>query len=167
MNRRKMILLSFLSSIPLFSKSSFSLPSDISPTSVQKDTDFATVYHCDFPQEARFNQMMNYITNQLNYFNADPTKIKIIVVCIGPGVKFLMKTLLNSPWEKEEIDTKKHISKAKDLTTYGVEFWICNNTIKNFNLKKEDFPDFCKVVPAGIVAITELQSKGFAYIKAQ
>lgn len=167
MNRRKMILLSFLSSIPLFSKSGFALPSDISPTSVQKDTDFAAVYHCDFPQEARYNAMMGNITNHLNYYNADPTKIKIIVVYHGPGVKFLMKTLLNSPWDKEEIDTKKHISKAKDLTTYGVEFWICNNTIKNLNLKKEDFPDFCKVVPSGVAAITELQSKGFAYIKAQ
>lgn len=167
MDRRKLIFFSFLGSIPFLSQFSMASPNRIKPENIQKETDFSVVYHCDFPQEARFNQMINYITNQINYYNADPTKIKIIVVCIGPGVKFLLKSLMNSPWDKEELDTKKHIAKAKDLTVYGVEFWICNNTIKNFNLKEEDFPDFCKIVPAGVVAITELQTKGFAYIKAQ
>lgn len=52
------------------------------------------------------------------------------------------------------------------LKARGVRFEVCEITLKNRNLKKEQFTLDADFVPSGVVRITELQSRErFAYIK--
>jgi len=125
------------------------------------------LYHADFGEEKRFKTMLRNIRNHLSVYDNDPTKVKIVIVAHGAGVKFFMKDLTGSPWEKENIDTKAIEQELRDLNIYGVEPLICEITIKRLKLDAEKLYDFCKIVPSGVGAIGELQAKGYAYIKVQ
>ncbi|MCS7284827.1 MAG: DsrE family protein [Hydrogenobacter thermophilus] len=50
---------------------------------------------------------------------------------------------------------------------YGVEYYICNITLNRLRLDPNKLHDFTKIVPSGVGAIGDLQSKGFGYIKVQ
>jgi intracellular sulfur oxidation DsrE/DsrF family protein len=168
MNRRSFFkLTAALGSIPVLNKLAYSAPAKVNPVDLKKDTPIAVVYHCDFPQEARFSAMLTNIGNHLSVYDNDPFKIKIVVVAHGPGVKFFMKDLSGSPWENEPINIPELARREKDLTLYGVEYYICNITLTRLRLNPDKLYDFTKIVPSGVGAIGELQSKGFAYIKVQ
>ena len=51
------------------------------------------------------------------------------------------------------------------LAARGVVFEICEITLKNSNLKKEQFLQEATFTPSGVVRITKLQLAGQAYIK--
>jgi intracellular sulfur oxidation DsrE/DsrF family protein len=52
------------------------------------------------------------------------------------------------------------------LKARGVTFEICEITLRNRNLKKEQFNMDAKFTPSGVVRIGRLQSReNFAYIK--
>jgi len=53
-----------------------------------------------------------------------------------------------------------------DLVARGVRFEVCEVTMKNRSLKKEQFILEANYTPSGVVRITKLQNKeGFAYLK--
>ncbi|MFN3599731.1 MAG: DsrE family protein, partial [Aquificaceae bacterium] len=114
--------------------------------------------------------MLGNIKNHLSVYDNDPFKIKIVVVAHGPGVQFFMKDLSGTPWEKEASNIKldELYNLEKDLTVYGVEFYICNITLQRLKLDPNKLHEFTKIVPSGVGAIGHLQAKeGFAYIKVQ
>ena len=129
------------------------------------DAEKGAVYHCDFGEEDRFHMMLTNIRNHLSAYDYDPFQIKIVVVANGEGLKFFMKTLKGTKWEKESIDTKRAYERASSLTNYEVEFYVCQITIRGLKLKEENLFEFVKVVPSGVATVSELQYKGFAYIK--
>lgn len=43
---------------------------------------------------------------------------------------------------------------------------MCNTGLELHQIKKEMVPDFCTIVPAGIVEIARLQAEGYGYVKA-
>ena len=47
----------------------------------------------------------------------------------------------------------------------GVKFEICEITLKNRSLKKEQFIQEADFTPSGVVRIAKLQRQGAAYIK--
>jgi intracellular sulfur oxidation DsrE/DsrF family protein len=47
----------------------------------------------------------------------------------------------------------------------GVRFEICEITLRNRNLKREQFVQEAEFTPSGVVRATKLQKQGFAYIK--
>ena len=51
------------------------------------------------------------------------------------------------------------------LAARGVTFEICEITLKNRNLKKEQFIQEATFTPSGVVRIAKLQKAGAAYIK--
>ena len=51
------------------------------------------------------------------------------------------------------------------LVARGVSFEICEITLKNRNLKKEQFIQEAEFTPSGVVRIAKLQLAGQAYIK--
>jgi intracellular sulfur oxidation DsrE/DsrF family protein len=52
------------------------------------------------------------------------------------------------------------------LKSRGVRFEVCEITLKNRNLKKEQFTLDAEFTPSGVVRITDLQFKNnFAYIR--
>jgi len=91
-------LFTLLGSIPILSKFAYGETRHVKPQDIKKETPIAVVYHCDFPQEPRFQTMLTNIGNHLSVYDFDPFKIKIVVVAHGQGVKFFMKDLAGSPW---------------------------------------------------------------------
>ena len=57
------------------------------------------------------------------------------------------------------------IPAVKALNEEGVSWIICENTLKNRQFSKEQFPAWVDYVPAGIAHIVERQEEGWSYIK--
>ena len=87
--------------------------------------------------------------------NAGRGNVKMVVVANGPAINLFLKK--NS--EKFGKDIEELVS------TGGVEFHVCNTSLKAFGYKPSDVIDVCKVVPAGIIDIAHLELEGYAYIK--
>jgi uncharacterized protein len=51
------------------------------------------------------------------------------------------------------------------LKARGVKFEVCEITLKNRNLKKEQFIEEADFTPSGVARIAKLQFQGAAYIK--
>jgi hypothetical protein len=47
----------------------------------------------------------------------------------------------------------------------GVKFEVCEITLKNRNLKKDQFIQEADFTPSGVVRLAKLQKQGFAYIR--
>ncbi len=65
------------------------------------------------------------------------------------------------------LTTKK--SKAaksiEELSSKGVVFAACNNTMRRRNLKKEDMVPAAVIVPSGMLELVTKQEEGWAYLK--
>lgn len=111
------------------------------------------VYHInDAPAQA-----LAGLRNLRNHLDVDPTA-KVTVVAHGAGIDFLM-------------EDAKHASGAaygplvSGLKSRGVQFEVCEITLKNRDLKKEQFVQEADFTPSGVVRVTKLQLQGFAYLK--
>jgi uncharacterized protein len=51
------------------------------------------------------------------------------------------------------------------LVGRGVKFEVCEITLKNRNLKREQFLQEADFTPSGVVRLAKLQKQGAAYIK--
>jgi intracellular sulfur oxidation DsrE/DsrF family protein len=51
------------------------------------------------------------------------------------------------------------------LVNRGVRFEVCEITLKNRDLKREQFIQEAEFTPSGVVRLTKLQLQGHAYIK--
>jgi intracellular sulfur oxidation DsrE/DsrF family protein len=51
------------------------------------------------------------------------------------------------------------------LKSRGVSFEICDITLKNRGLKRDQFIQEAEFTPSGVVRIAKLQGQGYAYIK--
>ncbi len=172
MDRRDFLKLGALGlSSPLLLRASFAQEKKVTLPQLsledlpKKETEDAVVYHCDFPQESRFHAMLSNMRNHLSAYDFDPFRIKLILVANGAGVKFFMKTHKGTRWEKEKIDVKGAQERLSYLSQFGVEFYICDITIRSLNLKYENFFEFVKIVPSGVATVGRLQTNGFGYIK--
>ena len=68
-----------------------------------------------------------------------------------------------------DILTSKKSKVAKDvadLSSKGVVFAACNNTMRRRNLKKEDMLPASVIVPSAMLELVTRQEKGWAYLKA-
>lgn len=55
--------------------------------------------------------------------------------------------------------------RVKELHGQGVRFQTCRNSLQKFAVDPPVLPKEFEIVPAGIIALIELQHEGFAYIK--
>jgi hypothetical protein len=112
------------------------------------------VYHFD----SGLSQATKGLRNIRNHLDVDPTA-KIIAVAHAEGVDFLMEGAKTT-------NNQEFAALVGDLSARGVKFEICEITLKNRGLKKEQFilgPDF---TPSGVVRIANLQAREhYAYIK--
>jgi intracellular sulfur oxidation DsrE/DsrF family protein len=98
---------------------------------------------------------LEYIRNHLE---ADP-KATIVVVAHAAGVDFLMKGAKSARGNEFR-------QAVEDLDLQGVQFRVCQITLRERNLKKEQFLPQVKFVASGVAEIARLQSEeGFAYVK--
>jgi hypothetical protein len=85
---------------------------------------------------------------------------QITVVTHADGVDMLMEGA------KEEKSKTEYAPLVSALKARGVKFEICEITLKNRNLKKEQFILDADFTPSGVARIGQLQTRErFAYIK--
>ena len=113
------------------------------------------VYHIDDAE----NQGLKGLRNIRNHLDTAPNTT-IIVVTHANGVDLLMEGAKD---KKNNIEYAPLISALKSR---GVKFEVCEITLKNRNLKKDQFVLDADFTPSGVVRVADLQYKdGFAYIK--
>jgi intracellular sulfur oxidation DsrE/DsrF family protein len=111
------------------------------------------IYHIDDTA----TQGLKGLRNIRNHLDTDPAA-KITVVTHANGVDLLMEGA-------KDANGSPYAGPVAALVARGVKFEVCEITLKNRNLKKEQFLQEAEFTPSGVVRITKLQKQGFAYIK--
>lgn len=121
----------------------------------QNDKITNVVYHIDDAQL----QGLKGLRNIRNHLDVSPTT-KIIVVTHADGVDLLMDG------SKDKKNNVEYAPLVSALKSRGVIFEVCEITIKNRGLNKNQFILEADYTPSGVVRIADLQFKnGYAYIK--
>lgn len=113
------------------------------------------VYHIDDAEA----QGLKGLRNIRNHLDVSP-QTTIIVVTHANGVDLLMEGA------KDKKNGTEYAPLVGALKSRGVKFEVCEITLKNRNLKKDQFTLDADFTPSGVVRVADLQYKdGFAYIK--
>jgi len=102
-------------------------------------------------------QGLKGLRNVRNHLDTDPTA-RITIVAHAEGVDMLMEGA-KAP------NGTEFASLVSALKSRGVTFEICEITLKNRDLKKEQFIQEADFTPSGVLRLAKLQKQGFAYIK--
>ena len=111
------------------------------------------VYHIDDAA----TQGLKGLRNIRNHLDVDP-QAKITVVTHANGVDFLMEGA-------KDPSGGAFAGPVAALVARGVKFEICEITLRNRNLKREQFLQEAEFTPSGVVRLAKLQKQGSAYIK--
>ncbi len=95
--------------------------------------------------------VLNNAQNLANYYG--PDKVAIEIVAYGPGLRALFK----------ENEYAKRIQNL--ATNSGITFSACANTMRGMGRNLQSLNKVAKVVPGGVVRITELEEAGWTYIR--
>jgi hypothetical protein len=102
-------------------------------------------------------QALAGLRNLRNHLDIDPSA-KITVVAHGAGVDFLLE-------DAKHASGVAYGPLVSGLKNQGVQFEVCEITLKNRGLKKEQFVQEADFTPSGVVRVSKLQLQGFAYLK--
>ena len=103
-------------------------------------------------------QAVDAIRNIGNHLEVNP-KAKIVVVTHSLGVDFLFK-------EARDKNGNPYNVAVEELKQRGVEFDVCEITLRNRKLSKSKFIPEATFVPSGVAEITRLQQReGYAYLR--
>lgn len=104
------------------------------------------------------DQASNGLRNIGNHLEVNP-QAKIVVVSHARGVDFLMKDVKDKNGNKYE-------DLVERLKGRGVQFDVCEITLRNRKLTKGQFIEYVSYVPSGVAEVTRLQQReGYAYLK--
>lgn len=113
------------------------------------------VYHIDDAE----TQGIKGLRNIRNHLDVSPST-KIIVVTHANGVDIMMDGA------KDKKNGIEYAPLVGALKSRGVRFEVCEITLKNRNLKKDQFILDTDFTPSGVVRVADLQFQNhFAYIK--
>ncbi|HSP78465.1 MAG TPA: DsrE family protein [Myxococcaceae bacterium] len=112
------------------------------------------VYHVNEGLE-QATHALRYIRNHLA---VDPGA-KIVVVAQAQGVQFLLEGA------KDEHKNPYNVA-VETLAMEGVEFRVCELTLKTLKIDKSKVLPEAKIVPSGVAELARLQAReGYAYIR--
>jgi hypothetical protein len=112
------------------------------------------IYHVNQGNE----QATDALRNIRNHLSVDP-KAKIVVVTHYRGIDFLLEGA-------KDKNGNPYDAAVEDLAMRGVEFRVCEFTLKGRNIDKSKVIPEAKIVPSGVAEIGRLQAKeGYAYLK--
>ncbi|WP_397389607.1 DsrE family protein [Polynucleobacter sp.] len=113
------------------------------------------VYHIDDAE----TQGIKGLRTIRNHLDVSP-QTKIIVVTHANGVDIMMEGA------KDKKNGIEYAPLVGALKSRGVRFEVCEITLKNRNLKKDQFILDTDFTPSGVVRVADLQYQNhFAYIK--
>lgn len=112
------------------------------------------VYHLN----EGLDQASNGLRNINNHLEVNP-QAKIVVVSHARGVDFLMKGAKDKNGAKYE-------DLVEGLKRRGVQFDVCQITLRNRKLSRDQFIEYATFVPSGVAEVTRLQQReGYAYLR--
>jgi intracellular sulfur oxidation DsrE/DsrF family protein len=112
------------------------------------------VYHLNEGLE----QASNGLRNIGNHLEVNPAA-RIVVVSHARGVDFLMKGA-------KDRNGNKYEDLVEQLKQRGVQFDVCEITLRNRKLTRDQFIEYATFVPSGVAEVTRLQQRGgFAYLR--
>jgi uncharacterized protein len=130
-----------------------SLATFLSPAIAATPTE--VVYHIDDAE----SQGIKGLRNIRNHLDVAP-QTKIVVVMHANGVDIMMEGA------KDKKNGIEYAPLVGALKSRGVRFEVCEITLKNRNLKKDQFTLDADFTPSGVVRVADLQYQDhFAYIK--
>jgi uncharacterized protein len=103
------------------------------------------------------SQALATLRNIGNHLDTDASA-QITVVTHAQGVDFLMNDAVDR-------NNNPFAAAVSALRNRGVKFEVCEITLKNRNLSKEQFIQEADFTPSGVVRLAKMQIQGFAYIK--
>ena len=118
-------------------------------TAVDKKT-HRIVFHVTTPDTAAYRALGRQLNNVLVHWPA----AQLEVVAHNKGINLLVK-------DKTNIHAEIGV-----LKTRGVQFFACENTLKQQKIDKSQIVSESGFVPVGIAEVVEKQEQGWAYIKA-
>ncbi|HEY0824967.1 MAG TPA: DsrE family protein [Ramlibacter sp.] len=114
------------------------------------------VYHIDNAE----TQATKGLRNVRNHLDVAPDT-KIVVVTHAEGVDFLMEGA-----KDKKNPNIEYASLVSALKARGVRFEVCEITLRNRNLRKDQFIMDAEFTPSGVARIGQLQQREkYAYIK--
>ena len=112
------------------------------------------VYHLNSGLE----QASDGLRNIRNHLEVNP-KAHIVVVAHARGVDYLMKGAKDKNGNPFDVAVEQ-------LVNQGVTFDVCEITLRNRKLKRDQFIPEAVFVPSGVAEITRLQQReGYAYLR--
>jgi uncharacterized protein len=112
------------------------------------------VYHVNNSAQ----QAADALRNIGNHLEVNP-KAKIVVVTHALGVDFLFK-------EARDKNGNPYNVTVEGLKERGVQFDVCDITLRNRKLSRSQFIPEAHFVPSGVAEITRLQQReGYAYLR--
>lgn len=102
-------------------------------------------------------QALAGLRNVKNHLDTDSTA-QITVVTHANGVDFLM-------YDAKDRNGNPYEIAVQELVKRGVKFEVCEITLKNRSLKRDQFIPEASFTPSGVVRLSQLQGQGFSYIK--
>ena len=102
-------------------------------------------------------QALGALRNLRNHLDTDPSA-QITVVTHSQGVDFLMEGA-------KDANGNLYAGLVSALKSRGVRFEVCEITLKNRGLSREQFIQEADFTPSGVVRLTKLQLQGYAYIR--
>ncbi len=119
----------------------------------QQEAQEKVVYHIDDSAVA-----MQAMRNVENHLAASPG-VRIVVVTHGKGIDFL----LEDAKDRDATLYQPMVAKLKDR---GVDFRVCNNTLRSRKLTKDAVIQETTIVPSGVAEVARLQAReGYVYLK--
>ena len=123
---------------------------------------FSRIRYCIFKsrqdhvsEAEQASRALEYIRNHLE---ADP-QARIVVVAHAAGVDFLMKGAKTAKGNE-------YRGAVEDLELAGVQFRVCEITLRERGLRRDRFLPEARFVPSGVAEIARLQSReGYAYLR--
>ena len=103
-------------------------------------------------------QAVNALRNIANHLEVNP-QARIVVVTHAQGVDFLFSDA------KDRNGNPYHVA-VEQLKHQGVQFEVCEITLRNRKLSRDKFIPEASFVPSGVAEITRLQQReGYAYLR--
>lgn len=107
---------------------------------------------------AKFNLALNTVANVVREYSSTGDMVEVELVAFGPGLTML----------RDDTSPVKDRLKSMKESIPDITFSACGNTIANVEKaegKKIQIVPQARVVKAGVLRLTELQEKGWTYIR--
>lgn len=151
---KKLSLTPIMMAVALLASALWTTPTIAAP----KDGVHRIVLHLDDNDPKRMNLVLNNAANIDAHYKAKGEEVKIEIVAYGPGL--MMLHAKKSPVKKR-------------VTSFGqnfdnISFLACGNTMKKMakkSGKKVALLPNSKVIPGGVIHLSERQEQGWSYIR--